>query len=232
MEFDFYDRYKNYADAELLIILKQPQNYQPVVIEAITKILQERNLTVEDLLLEKTVKELPEEITADHSPDLLPANWEETKPPLWVTIVFIAVAIEFAWSFFTTFYGFYRVFSTGLFRLQYLPYFLWLAYIPITGYLLLKRNSWGWILLFTGSLFSLVTYVGAVLSMTWYGQFYVGQLYVPLWWIVFNGALLFCLWKPVMYFYFGIAVPVKKRTFVIGLGLSLLFMLFVMLRTP
>jgi hypothetical protein len=232
MEFNFYDRYKDYSATQLLDMLKNPQNYQPAAVEAVNRIITERGITEEDLQQVDVMQETQEEIVPDGKQDLLPEHWEETKPPKWVTIVLIVVALEFAWSFFTTFYGFYKVFSAGFFRIQYLAYFLSLTYIPITSYLLLKRNFWGWILLFTGSLFSLVTYIGAVLSITWYGNFYMGQLYGPLWWIVFNAGLLFCLWKPAMHFYFGIAAPIKKRTFVIGLGLSLLFLLIVVLIIP
>jgi hypothetical protein len=232
MDFNFYDRYKDYTEAQLVHMLKNPQDYQPAALEAVNRVIAERGLTKEGLEQVDMESVAAEEVVADGKQDLLAPHWEETKPPTWVTVVLVVVALQFAWTFFTSFYWFYQVFSVGAFRLRYLPYFLLMTYIPVTGYLLLKKNSWGWILLFSVSLFSLVTYIGAILSMTWYSHFYVEQLYIPLGWIVFNAALLICLWKPAMHFYFGIAAPVKKRTFNMGLGLSLLFMLIIFFFTP
>lgn len=224
MDFNFYDRYKDYTATQLLHMLKNPQDYQPAALEAVNRVIAERGIAEESL---EQVDVLEEEVVADGKQDLLPAHWEETKPPTWVTVVLVVVALQFAWTFFTSFYWFYQVLSVGAFRLRYLPYFLLLAYTPITGYLLLKRYPWGWVLLFSISIFSLVTYMGALLSMTWYGNFYIEQLYVPLGWIIFNGGLLFCLWKPAMHFYFGVSAPVKRRTLLVSFGITLLYMLII-----
>jgi hypothetical protein len=229
MEFNFYDRYKDYTVAQLLTMLKNPQDYQPAAMEAVNRIIVERGITEEYLQQADVMEEAEEEIAADGKQDLLPEHWEETKPPKWVTIVLVVVALQLVWSFFSTLYWFYKFVSLGLFNPGYLPNFSSLVYLPVTGFFLLKRQPWGWILLSVGSLFLLITAIGTVLTFTWYSRFYNGELYGPLYKIAFNAGLLFCLWKPAMHFYFGAPESYKKRTFYVGSGFALLFMLIVIL---
>ena len=49
MNFDFYQQYKNYSNIELLKIVKQPTDYQPAAVAVATQILNERQVTAEEI---------------------------------------------------------------------------------------------------------------------------------------------------------------------------------------
>jgi hypothetical protein len=231
MEFDFYNKYKDYATAELVKIIHQPDSYQPAAVEAANRIIAERGVTEEELLQEAVSEEPQEEIMPDGKQNLLPESWEETKPPLWVSIVFVVVALQIAWSFFTNFYSFYKEMRFGFFNIDFFFYFFPIVYLPVTGYLLLKKYTAGWILLFAWALLVVVTNAGYALLLIWYSNFHVERQYGLLWRIVFNAALLFCLWKPVLHHYFGVSELTKKRTLGIGFSITMVFLVYMYLRS-
>ena len=51
MNFDFYQLYKDYSNIELLKIVKRPTEYQPTAVAVATQILNERQLTTEEIQL-------------------------------------------------------------------------------------------------------------------------------------------------------------------------------------
>ena len=51
MNLDFYQLYRNYSNTELLKIVKQPGDYQTSAVTAATQILNERQVTAEEIQL-------------------------------------------------------------------------------------------------------------------------------------------------------------------------------------
>ena len=113
MDFNFYDRYKDHPTTELLKILKKPQDYQPAAIEAVTKILQERQVSETEVEqvnqyfggIEATARLKEEKMTAYKEkvadflePVLQPQ--QTVDPRKWLNIFLLVVAIQYAWTLF------------------------------------------------------------------------------------------------------------------------------------
>lgn len=50
MDFDFYQLYKDYSNADLLKIVRQPGDYEPAAVSIATQILNERQISPEEIL--------------------------------------------------------------------------------------------------------------------------------------------------------------------------------------
>lgn len=51
MKFDFYQQFKDFSNADLLKIIRKPAGYQPEAIAIATQIINDRNLTAEEIQL-------------------------------------------------------------------------------------------------------------------------------------------------------------------------------------
>jgi hypothetical protein len=111
MNFDFYDKYKDYSNIELLKIVRQPTEYQVPAVDAATQILSERDVTESDLeQVEKyfdeintVIKRTTDKInsykvkTADFlEPVLNPTA--EVKPEKWLNILLLFIGLQYLWT--------------------------------------------------------------------------------------------------------------------------------------
>jgi hypothetical protein len=237
MEFDFYDQYKGLSTTELLKILKQPENYLPEAVEAATKILQERQVSEDDLqqvdeyfegiavkAQQKTekVQAYKEKVADFLEPVLQPQV--DIKPQKWIRIFLLVLAIQYLWTLVVTGRQIIVAFTRHWVDITTYLQLITLVYIPVIFYLLFRRKRWGWILLFADNLFSFIATLGQTPELFGQHSFIRIDPSAIFWTLFIRGAFIFFLWKPVMAEYFGVLLPVKKKTVIITIILTLLFM--------
>ncbi|MRG47298.1 hypothetical protein GFS24_19405 [Chitinophaga sp. SYP-B3965] len=145
MKFDFYEQYKDYSNTDLQKIVQQPDAYQPEAVEAASGILKERGVTDKPQVLE-----LKEQTT--HLLDSFDVT-EETKPPNLLILFLITVGMEYLWMVYNTVIVFRESMPLYFILLKSID----LAFTPFVFYLLWKRKSWGWILIFISTAITAVT---------------------------------------------------------------------------
>jgi hypothetical protein len=238
MNFDFYQLYKDYSNTELLKIVKRPTNHQPVAVAIATQILNERQVTTDEVQLvdqhfrdidatEKAKKEkiddLKGKVTDFFEPVLLPA--EKVEPNKWVKILLFVIAIQYAWSLFEIakrLTGFLQCDNCS-FDITLFAEFLTLLYVPLICFLLFKRRRWGWILLFAENFFSVISRVSQSYIFFNYQSIHHGNTTSFLLPILIKSAFVFFLWRDSIANHFGINAETKKKTALITTIGSLLF---------
>lgn len=156
MDFDFYDKYSNLSNTELLKILKQPGKYQVAAIDTATQILNTREISEADILEteeyfqelqthEKLKKEkinsYKEKASDFFQPILQPEA--DVKPGKWLNIFFAIIGVQYLFSLYTTIRSivFFISCQTCRFNVAIVFEFISLIYIPIIFYLLYKKKA-------------------------------------------------------------------------------------------
>jgi len=242
MNIDFYQLYKDYTNTELLKIVKRPAEYQPAAVAVATQILNERQVTTDEIQfvdqyfldIDNNTKVKKEKIdtlkgraTDFFEPVLHPS--EKVEPNKWVNILLFVIAIQYAWSLFGTarrLIGFLQCDDCSL-DITFFAEFLTLIYVPLIFFLLFKRRRWGWILLFADNLFSLILRVSQSYIFFKYQSIHHGDTTSFLLPILIKAAFIFFLWLDPIANHFGIAQETKKETALITIIGTLLF-IFVM----
>jgi hypothetical protein len=85
-------------------------------------------------------------------------------------------------------------------------------YIPIVFILLLKRQRWGWILLFADNLLRLGSMIGLSYILFKYQQYYRVDVLMVLFKILVKSMFVFFLWRNYFSDLFGVTKEVKKKT--------------------
>lgn len=242
MNIDFYQLYKDYSNLELLKIVKRPTEYQPAAVAIATQILNERQVTTEEIQLvdqhfhdiDNTTKAKKEKIDAlkgkatdFFEPVLHPS--ENVEPNKWVNILLFVIAIQYAWSLFGTVRRLISFLPCDncSFGITFFAEFLTLLYVPLIFFLLFKRRRWGWILLFADNLFSLILRVSQSYLFFKYQSIHHGDTTSFLLPIFIKAAFVFFLWRDPIANHFGIAHETKKKTALITTAGTLLF-IFIM----
>ena len=238
MNFDFYQLYKDYSNTELLKIVKRPTEYQAAAVAVATQILNERQVTIEEIQLveqqfqdnDNATKVKKEKIDALKGkaidflePVLHPS--ENVEPNKWVNILLFVIAIQYVWSL----VGIVRRLISFLqcdycsLDITFFAELLTLLYVPLIFFLLFKRRRWGWILLFADNLFSLISRVSQSYIFFKYQSIHHGDTSSFLLPIFIKAAFVFFLWRDPIANHFGIAPETKKKTAFITTGGTLLF---------
>lgn len=242
MNIDFYQLYKDYTNTELLKIVKRPADYQPAAVAVATQILNERQVTAEEIQfvdqyfhnIENSVKTKKEKYDALKTkatdffePVLHPS--EKIEPNKWVNILLLVIAIQYAWSLFNTAKRLISFLQCDYcsFDVTFFAELLTLLYVPLIFFLLFKRRRWGWILLFADNLFSLISRVSQSYIFFKYQSIHHGDTTSFLLPILIKAAFVFFLWREPIANYFGIAQETKKKTALITTAGTLLF-IFIM----
>ena len=238
MNFDFYQLYKDYSNTELLKIVKRPTEYQPTAVAAATQILNERQVTTEEIQFvdqhlhdidnsTKTKKEkidaLKGKATDFFEPVLYPS--EKVEPNKWLNILLFVIAIQYAWSLFGTVRRLISFLQCGYCSLDFTFFaeLLTLFYVPLIFFLLFKRRRWGWILLFADNLFSLISRISQSYIFFKYQSIHHGDTTSFLLPILIKSAFVFFLWRDPIAYHFGISKETKKKTALITTTGTLLF---------
>jgi hypothetical protein len=240
MTFDFYQRYKDYSNVALLKIVKRPDEYQSAAVQAATQILDQRQITPEEIQfvdqylqdLEESIKSKKDKIDARKNkltdffqPVLAPG--EQIEPTKWVHILLLVISIQYAWSLFTTVKRLVRIIHCDYCRLDFFAIadLLTLLYVPFIFYLLFKRKRWGWILLFADNLFSLIPEVSQTYIFFKYQSVHHGDTVSFLLSIFIKIAFAFFLWRQAISNHFNVSYETKRKTVTVTTIGTLLFIL-------
>ena len=244
MNFDFYQLYKDYSNIDLLKIVKRPAEYQPAAVTVATQILSERQVTAEEIHfidqyfegIENSAKVKKEKVAAIKTkaddffePVLHPS--EKVEPSKWVNILLVVIGIQYAWALFSTAKRLISFLQCDYCNLDiiFLAEVLTLLYVPLIFFLLFKRRRWGWILLFSDNLFSLISRVTQSYIFFKYQSIHHGDTTSFLLAIFLKAAFVFFLWRESISNYFGVTQGTKKKAAVLTAGGTLLFFLIVSL---
>lgn len=242
MNFDFYQLYKDYSNADLLKIVKQPGDYQTSAITAATQILKERQVTAEEIQfiddyfhdIESSARIKKEKIetiktkAADFFEPVLHPS-EKVEPNKWVNMLLLVIAIQYAWTLFKTAKELINFLHCNYCSLDIIFFaeLLTLLYVPLIFFLLLKRRRWGWILLFADNLFSLISGASQSYIFFKYQSVHYGDTTSFLLQIIIKTAFVFFLWRDTISNYFSVTLETKKKTAFITIGGTLLFILII-----
>jgi hypothetical protein len=240
MHFDFYQQYKDYSNIDLLKIVKRPTDYQPAAVTVATQILNERQITPEEIqhveqffqdldssanAKKEKLAALKNKATDFFEPVLHPS--EKVEPNKWVNILLLVISIQYAWSVFNTIkqlIGFLQCDDCS-FDVTLFAELLTLLYVPLIFFLLFKRRLWGWILLFADNLFSLISRASQSYIFFKYQSIHHGDTTSFLLPVLIKAAFVFFMWRDTIANHFGVTHKTKKKTAIIITAGTLLFIL-------
>lgn len=242
MLFNFEERYKDYTNAALLQITLQPGKYQPDAVAAAEKLLLQRSLSDEDreeaadLVAGKTK-------TAQRKPGQEEESLTEllergttagsgVKAEKQLRLFLIGLALLYLWTLYPVVRSAVEIVQYGFASWSWIDLkYLDLVWFPFIYYLLYQRKKWGWILLFSNSLFNLVSQVFNLFSLIVYVNtgHSNGLLFYCINTLIQTGMCLF-LWREDIASLFGVQERLKKKALLavtIGsvLALSLIIVL-------
>ncbi len=167
---DYHDRFRQYANARLLAILRQADQYPPEARAAAEQLLQTRTITPAD---QEAAEILVQQASTPSrsrmhpllrllQPFLKPGS--AFQPQQWLGILLVCIALQYTWTLYTSVKALLDWWETDgeSFNLNLAILFFNLAYIPLLFYWLLKHKKTGWILL-TGE--TVLSGTGALLQL-------------------------------------------------------------------
>ena len=245
MDFDFYQYYQSLGTVELLKVLDNTDDYQPGAIEAVRKILTEREITENDRneasaqrqqVLEKERKKQEaidayKEKAADFLQPLIKPGPGVTAEK-WLNILLLFIALRYLWSFYHTIrsqiYFFRNCINCSLDILQWFQ-IANLIYVPVVFYLLLKRKRWGWILLFGDQVISFILGIGNLyIFFKHFAAFSNGSEFLPM---IIEAVFIFFLWRKPIAILFGVSENAKKDTLILSCMIAIAFVFLLMFST-
>jgi hypothetical protein len=244
MGFNFYQQYQEYSNIELLKIIKRPADYQPAAVEAAASILKGRQVNPEEIAFieqyfqdidnrEKLQKEKLDAIknkTVDFfEPVLQPQN--EVEPAKWLNIFLLVLALQYSWIAFNAVKHIIHFFGCAYCSWVIDFYFevLSLIYIPVVFFLLLRKNRWGWIILFADNLFSLILILSQSYIFFKYQYIHQGSVSDFLFSILIRLSFVVFLWNKKISGYFNIMPRIKFKTAIIASVAAMFFIVVTML---
>lgn len=236
MAFDFYDEYKDYPNLELLKIIRNPRDYQPLAVAAASQILDERQVPDEEISsLDQSLHALAEAERykrekfarmAAKTADLFPPTAQphkEVEPSKWVNLLLLVIAAQYAWMLFGMTKHLIRWLSRQFFDWFDYINFLPILYVPFIFFLIFKRRRWGWILLFADNLATLIMILSESYIFFKFQHIYHSSIVSFITPIMIRSAFTFFLWRNGITEYFGVSFAIKKRTALVVAGVTLLF---------
>ena len=100
-----------------------------------------------------------------------------------------------------------------------------LIYVPIIFYLLFKRKSWGWILLFGDNLFGFISIISQSYFFFKYQQLHHINLDSFFTQILIKGLFVFFIWRKYISDFFNVTIETKRKTAIITTIITLVFIL-------
>jgi hypothetical protein len=220
MKKDFLKNFENFSNIELLKMLIKPENYEVEAINAANKILSERSVTESEkqevelhfhnLKAQETKKNEKTKTYKNTIFELFQpiiSHGEDSTPSKWLNSFLVLIVIQFIWylieaitSFFTINDSFTNIFNS-----------LILLYIMIVFYLLLKKNKWGWILLFAEKLFTVL--ISLFFLVIFMGESYFSEFNLKefIWPLIIGLFFLVFLWRQEIVAFFNITDTEKIK---------------------
>jgi len=240
VNFDFLQKYRGYSNVELLKIVKRPEGFQPAAVAAANHLLIERNVTLEEIQIAdaffsqtdanaKAKQEKKEAFVrklADFfEPILHPGR--KVEPRKWIHILLLVLVVKYFIAVVDIMRG--VISSLQSYDRPFELIDLWpcvsLLYIALIFILLFKRKRWGWILIFFDNLFHAIMHLSGLYVFFEYQSIHHGttiSFFMP---VFINGAFLVLLWQNPVIAYFGIDRATRKKTAVITVIGTILFIL-------
>lgn len=239
--FNFFENFQSYSNIELLKIVKRPNEYQPDAVAAAKKILTTRNVSEEELdtvtayfiqvdsqtsKTNETIQSLKDQTNELLEPILQPS--EHVNPTKWLNIIILVVTLQYISEYI-------KVLSELRFLLTSSDYhwdissslvIILLVYIQFVIYLLWKRKRWGWILLFSTNIFSVISLVMRLAIYSRYNDIFSidpSEIIIPL---AINLALIYVLFKKNIAQAFNVNEKSKKEIAIIVIIGTLTFSWF------
>jgi predicted DNA-binding protein len=238
MKFDFPEQYKLYSTTDLLKIVKRPNDYQTAAVEAANEILKDRQISEADILeveefylaidtkrqIKKEKIHAYKEKTTDFlEPVLRPGT--EIAPGKWINILLVIIGLQYLWFCYNAgrqFIAFLKC-DTCPFDISYFIDLVSLLYIPVIFFLLFKRRTWGWILLFADNLFTLI---GQLSQSYLYFKYWdpggndIASFFLP---IIIKAIFAYFLWRSDISGYFNVTTQTKQKSAFITVIAALIF---------
>jgi hypothetical protein len=238
MEIDFYKEFANYSTAELLLITREPDKYQPAAIEAAELLLQRRVITPVDAqeadrqisaqadaesVRLKRMNSYKEQVAEVLEPVIVPNT--TLDPAKWFKLFLWSYGLYYAWVL-------YKVVKTqvlffGCENCKGYPT-VWggvinAIFLTIVFFFLLKNKRWGWIFLIVSNIGAIITLMLQLLLFYKYRDLLpIDPLSLI---IAFGVPVLYVLflWRPSIAVFFGVDVRTKRRSAWVGIAVGLLY---------
>lgn len=212
---DFFSKFQDAPSKDLLKMTVNPSHYQKEAVEAAARILAQREVTAEDLVLANeeieaqqnwlnreadTVNKLKNKTGNFLTYLLTPTNDLDIKR--WVYIVCIVTGIQYLTRIYDAVNFTFYMFQCDSCRFGF-PESLYIIDVLLPVFiivLLLKRNKWGWrLLVFSASL--VITSKLQMVIVGW--RYFSGSLVHIAPTLIVNGGMLWFTYKKAVMEYFG-----------------------------
>lgn len=239
MNFNFKDKFKDYSNFELLKIIKQPNKFQAEAVDAAAHLLESRTVSAEDMQelngyfenIETKEQEKAAKINAykDKANDFLEPiikPSKDLKVNKWLNLFLVLLLLQYAWSLYqsiTTIVAYIACTSCEP-DLSILFVYASIFYIPLIIYLLYKRRTWGWILIFAETLISLIFGCSNIYFYFKYPYFTTDTLGFLLFNLFIRAGFVFFLWQFPVTALFRVRRKTKKDTLLVTIVLAILYL--------
>lgn len=236
--FNFLENYQSYSNIDLLKIVKRPNKYQPEAVAAAETILETRSVTEEELNIvaayyteldsqEKKSNEKIQQVinqTNDFLKPILQPS-EKVNSTKWLNIIIFIVTLQYIREYIKVLAELKYMFTVNNYNWDSYSYFIiiLLVYIPIVIYLLWKRKKWGWILLFSTTIFSVISQVIRIMLYAKYNDMFTFDPFEVIIPVSINIALIYVLYKNNIAQAFQVNQKSKKEIAIIVIIGTLMF---------
>lgn len=243
MLFDFRQQYKHKSNTELLLIVRQPGEYQPEAVTVAREILDLRDVSnrefdyVDDILREKEKaaraevqkRESFRKKVADFFEPLVTPT-EKVEAAKWWRFFLLVLVIQYAYWIWTTIKATIAFLNCSVCRIDFFTglQLLMLLFIPTNIYLVYKRKAAGWKIFFAGYIFIVLSSL-IVLVYDLIARRFPVELVVDAWQLALALAFIIFLWRQSIADYFGVSEKAKKKTLWASVLVVLVWNLFLFL---
>jgi hypothetical protein len=244
MDFDFYNEYRYYRTADLIVIVRQPEQYQAEAVVAAQLLLKEREVSEADELL--AAQHLEDKETAKVAraeainyyknkvvdfvePVVMPGT--EVSPWKWYRLFMSAYILIYVW----TFYVFVKkeirfLHHSGNVGDASIFFDLFnIAFLSLVLFFLVKKNRWGWILVFVDNLSVILSRFFRLYVLYKFRHVVQADTYTEVFATIYPIAIVFFFWKRPIADFFGVNEITKKRSLIVGIAIGLAFGVWVAL---
>ncbi len=157
---NFRETYKSFNTAELLNIVKEPNDYQPEAVLAAIELLKERTVTHAEIAEAERMRENKKDFWPDEKKILknVSAKIEDFVEPIvtpetkinikkWINVLIVTLGIYCAWMLTNLIIRWRRLYELDRFETLTLFEMIAPLYLMVTIVGLYKKKKWGWMLL-------------------------------------------------------------------------------------
>lgn len=242
---DYYEKYALYSNVELLKILHNKEDYQKDAIEAIEKILSERNITVEDkeevvafFEEEKHKKEKREQnykIVKDYFNDIFSAilHPKEYNESGWIKILVTIIIILILYDLYLLVQSLILSFSfsTFIFNINSIAHLFNIFYFGLALYFSFKKKYYGWVMMLVIFIIQFVSILINIYTICSVNNIYLiaSISYSTIYSLLIAILILYILNRKDVRNYFLITDKIRKKTIIITLTIYFILILSILI---